>query len=139
MVQLEGWSELMYDSMHSVSGAMPAYWVALVIVLAFGMNRFQTQHLNIPFYFHNVFCSMFLGVMCDLTLGARSRRLIKEAAETSAFKMWLKARAGKLEKTIRQKTVAKSKFLSFFFDQVYMPMFLQEPSHHFAQTSTDAL
>jgi hypothetical protein len=39
MVQLEGWSDLMYDSMHSVSAVMPVYWVALVVVLAFGMNR----------------------------------------------------------------------------------------------------
>jgi hypothetical protein len=39
MVQLEGWSDLMYNSMHTVSVAMAVYWVALVIVLAFGVNR----------------------------------------------------------------------------------------------------
>ena len=39
MVQLEGWSDLMYNSMHTVSGTMPVYWVVLVVVLAFGMNR----------------------------------------------------------------------------------------------------
>jgi ABC-type antimicrobial peptide transport system permease subunit len=39
MVQLEGWSDLMYDSMHTISAVMPVFWVALVIVLAFGLNR----------------------------------------------------------------------------------------------------
>ena len=39
MVQLEGWSDLMYDSMHTVSAVMPVFWVTLVIVLAFGLNR----------------------------------------------------------------------------------------------------
>ena len=39
MMQLEGWSDLMYDSMHSVSAVMSVYWVAFVIVLVFGMNR----------------------------------------------------------------------------------------------------
>ncbi len=44
MVQLEGWSDLMYDSMHSVSAAMAVYWVTLVIVLAFCLNRFERVH-----------------------------------------------------------------------------------------------
>jgi hypothetical protein len=61
---------------------------------------------------------MFLGVMCDLTMGARSRRMLKEAAETSAFKQWLDKRDAKLEESTRRKRVASSKFLSFFFDQV---------------------
>ena len=38
MVQLEGWSDLMYDSMHTVSAVMPLYWISLVSVLAFGLN-----------------------------------------------------------------------------------------------------
>ncbi len=61
---------------------------------------------------------MFLGAMCDLTLDARSLRILKEAAETSSFKQWLDKRAAKLEQSTRRKRVANSKFLSFFFDQV---------------------
>ena len=62
--------------------------------------------------------SMFLGVMCDLTLGARTRRVIKEAAESSSFKQWLGMRAVKLEEGLRRKKVQSSKFLSHFYDQV---------------------
>ena len=67
---------------------------------------------------------MFLGVMCDLTIAARSRRVIKEKAETSAFKLWLNARAAKLQKTVRQKAVAKSKFLNFFYEDSLIAIFL---------------
>jgi hypothetical protein len=68
--------------------------------------------------------------MCDLTLVARSRRLVKELAETSSFKLWLNSRAAKLETTIRRKVVAKSKFLNFFYDQVCL-----HPRDHFVQIS----
>jgi hypothetical protein len=61
---------------------------------------------------------MFLGVMCDLTIAARSRRMRKESAETSAFKQWLDKRDVQLEQSIRRQRVARSKFLSYFFDQV---------------------
>jgi hypothetical protein len=69
--------------------------------------------------------SMFLGAMCELTTAARSRRIMKEAAETSAFKQWLDKRATKLEQSTRRKRVASSKFLSFFFDQVALHSQLQ--------------
>jgi hypothetical protein len=59
--------------------------------------------------------------MCDLTIGARTQRLVKEQAETSAFKLWLNDRAVKLKETFRRKVVAKSKFLNFFYDQVIKP------------------
>jgi hypothetical protein len=49
MVQLEGWSDLMYDSMHSVSAVMSVYWVAFVIVLVFGMNR-SVYHDSLTHY-----------------------------------------------------------------------------------------
>jgi ABC-type dipeptide/oligopeptide/nickel transport system permease component len=55
MLYLEGWSDLMYDSMHSVSASMPVYWVLLVIVLAFGLNR-----QVIPRLVALVACSQFL-------------------------------------------------------------------------------
>ena len=66
----------------------------------------------------NTLVSMFLGVMCDLTLGARTRRVIKEAAESSGFKQWLGMRAVKLEEGVRRKKVQSTKFLSFFYDKV---------------------
>jgi hypothetical protein len=64
--------------------------------------------------------SIFLGVMCDLTLGARTRRVIRETAETSGFKQWLNLRASKLGKNIRRKIVKNSKYLSYFYDQVQL-------------------
>ncbi len=65
MVQLEGWSDLMYDSMHSISAAMSVYWVIFVIVLVFGMNR-SVQ--NVPF-----FSSSYPVTIRQLVLGCHVR------------------------------------------------------------------